>query len=99
MRRVSLDLEFDHQPPMLQGDRGFSRKGPAQAGYCYSEPHLGAGTSPRGARRAVKGVAWLDPVVDEYLAAEASGWDWLGANLEDGVALMVRIRGKDGKTL
>jgi predicted secreted hydrolase len=93
------------QPPLLQGDRGFSRKGPsmAQASYYYSEPHLRVEgrITARGKSLDVTGVAWLDHEwSSEYLAADASGWDWLGANLDGGTALMAfRIRGKDGKVL
>jgi predicted secreted hydrolase len=102
----SLDLELaSTQEPMLQGERGFSRKGPSgvHASYYYSEPHLAVTGSvvAGGKRRAVKGVAWLDHEwSSEYLAKEASGWDWVGANLDGGAALMAfRIRAKDGTTL
>ena len=102
----ALELAFEPtQPALLQGDRGFSRKGPslAQASYYYSEPHLqvrGEVTS-RGERLAVTGTAWLDHEwSSEVLAPGATGWDWLGANLDHGGALMAfRIRGKDGATL
>ena len=38
---LQLDLDRE-QPPLLQGDRGFSRKGPLEpsASYYYSLPHL-----------------------------------------------------------
>jgi predicted secreted hydrolase len=93
------------QPVLLQGAGGFSRKGPSQAhaSYYYSEPHLAVSghVVARGSRREVKGVAWLDHEwSSELLVGEASGWDWLGANLEGGESLMAfRIRGKDGATL
>ena len=93
------------QPVLLQGEAGFSRKGPspAHASYYYSEPQLAVTgrVTARGASRDVKGVAWLDHEwSSELLAADAVGWDWLGANLEGGGALMAfRIRGKDGGTL
>jgi predicted secreted hydrolase len=105
-REFSLDLELAvTQPPMLQGEGGFSRKGPApaQASYYYSEPHLAVTGSyvVEGKRRSASGVAWLDHEWStEYLAQDASGWDWVGANLEGGAALMAfRIRAKDGSTL
>jgi predicted secreted hydrolase len=101
-----LDLELaPTRPPLLQGERGFSRKGPsaAHASYYYSEPQLKVSGSvvAHGKSRAVAGVAWLDHEwSSELLASEASGWDWLGVNLDDGGALMAfRIRGKDGQTL
>ena len=102
----TLDLALTPtMAPMLQGERGFSRKGAseANASYYYSEPQLAVAGSvvARGVRREVKGVAWLDHEwSSELLAAEAVGWDWLGANLEGGGALMAfRIRGRDGTTL
>jgi len=104
----SLALELDFaptQPPLLQGENGFSRKGPKpeQASYYYSEPHLRVTgrVSSRGESLAVEGTAWLDHEwSSEVLAEEAMGWDWLGANLDGGGALMAfRIRGKDGAPL
>ena len=101
---LELDLK-PTQPVLLQGEGGFSRKGPAQAhaSYYYSEPQLAASgrVRARGTEREVKGVAWLDHEwSSELLAAEADGWDWLGANLADGSALMAfRIRAKDGTTI
>jgi predicted secreted hydrolase len=102
----SLELAMKPtQPILLQGEGGFSRKGPSQAhaSYYYSEPQLAVTgrVRVRGALREVKGVAWLDHEwSSELLAADASGWDWLGANLHDGTALMAfRIRAKDGATL
>lgn len=91
------------QPPMLQDHQGFSRKGPRpeQASYYYSEPQLEvAGTITRnGTETAVSGIAWLDHEWSTaYLDPSASGWDWVGANLDDGSALMAfQIRGKDGR--
>ncbi len=44
------------------------------------------------------GEAWLDHEwSNEYLEPQATGWDWIGINLDDGGALMAfRIRGADG---
>jgi predicted secreted hydrolase len=100
------------QAPLIQGDRGYSRKGPRpeQASYYYSEPQLrvtgsvmrpsAVGTSSRG-DTAVTGVAWLDHEWSSTLLdANAVGWDWLGANLADGAALMAfRIRARDGHAM
>lgn len=93
------------QPPLLQGERGFSRKGPsiAQASYYYSEPHLRVTgrVTIEGRATDVTGVAWLDHEWSSELLVEgAVGWDWLGANLDDGSALMAfRIRGASGEPL
>jgi predicted secreted hydrolase len=103
----ALDLALaSTQPVLLEGDKGFSRKGPAapQASYYYSEPQLAASGRIRwaGGREAtVRGLAWLDHEwSSEMLSGEAVGWDWLGANLDDGGALMAfRIRGGDGAVL
>lgn len=99
----ALDLSFaPTQAVLLQGEGGFSRKGPApqQASYYYSRPHLAvSGTvETDGRRQAVQGEAWLDHEwSSEYLAVDASGWDWIGINLADGGALMAfRIRAKAG---
>jgi predicted secreted hydrolase len=60
------------------------------------------GTLARGGGKAqtVSGSAWLDHEwSSEYLDTEATGWDWIGLNLDDGGALMAfRIRGRDGAT-
>jgi predicted secreted hydrolase len=98
-----LDLAFmPTQSILLQGDAGYSRKGPQpqQASYYYSRPHLSvAGSIERtGQRETVQGLAWLDHEwSSEYLAPEADGWDWVGINLDDGSAFMAfRIRAKAG---
>lgn len=101
-----FDLTFTvTQSPLLEGEQGFSRKGPdaAQASYYYSEPHLAVtGTVTIGTRAfAARGTAWCDHEwSSEYLAAEASGWDWTGINLDDGGAVMAFVmRRKGGGTL
>ena len=98
-RGFAFDLSFRAAaPPLLQGDDGLSRKGPApeQASYYYSRPQLAlAGELAIGTSRSrVEGTAWLDHEwSSEYLASEAAGWDWTGIDLDDGGALMAfRIR-------
>lgn len=102
----TLDLALaPTQPVLLQGEGGYSRKGPnpAQASYYYSEPNLAAtGTVILGGERlAVRGHAWLDHEwSSEILAGEAVGWDWAGLNLDGGGALMAfRLRDKAGGTV
>jgi predicted secreted hydrolase len=101
------------QPVLLQGEAGFSRKGPKleHASYYYSEPQLRvSGTVTRnGASKgagagkpvAVTGTAWLDHEwSSQVLETNAAGWDWAGINLDDGGALMAfQIRAKDGGKL
>lgn len=103
---VHIDLEFEPtQPPLLQGDRGYSRKGPrpGSASYYYSLPHLRvSGSVARGSQaHLVSGHAWLDHEWStQYMEQEAAGWDWIGINLNDGGALMAfRMRGNDGSTV
>jgi predicted secreted hydrolase len=102
-REFQFDFTFTPtQAPLLQGETGFSRKGPApeSASYYYSLPHLKVtGTLARqGNPQSVTGSAWLDHEwSSSYMAKEAVGWDWIGINLDDGSALMAfRMRGKDG---
>ena len=102
-RDFRYTLRFEaRQALLLQGERGFSRKGPnpAQASYYYSLPHLAVTGSIviGGHELQVSGEAWLDHEwSSEALAEEAAGWDWVGINLADGGALMVfRMRTRDG---
>jgi predicted secreted hydrolase len=105
-RGFALDLAFAAtQPVLVQGDNGYSRKGPRpeQASWYYSRPQLAVtGTVAIGSRtERVEGRAWLDHEwSSEVMAAEAVGWDWIGVNLDDGGALMAfRMRDRDGNAL
>ncbi|PTQ13577.1 carotenoid 1,2-hydratase [Sphingomonas oleivorans] len=102
-RDFALDLAFaPTQPVMVNGDRGYSRKGPRpeQASYYYSMPQLAVtGTVVKdGKPIAVKGRAWLDREWSStLLPPNAAGWDWTGINFDDGAALMAfQVRGRDG---
>jgi len=101
----ALQIELRAQPRqahLLQGDKGFSRKGPdaAQASFYVSQPQLEVrGTlGVRGQRFAVQGSGWLDHEWSEALLhPEAVGWDWIGMNLLDGSSLTAfQLRRKDG---
>ena len=105
-RGFTLDLTFEPtQPPLLQGERGYSRKGPrpGDASYYYSIPQLAVtGTITTGdTAHRVAGRAWLDREwSSDFLNPAAVGWDWTGLNFDDGGALMAfRIRRVDGSTL
>ena len=104
-RDFTLALDFTPtQPPMLQGDAGWSQKSapvpgrPVSASHYYSLPALGvAGSVTRdGHERRVTGRAWLDHEwSSQYLAPDAAGWDWTAINFDDGSALMAfRMRRK-----
>jgi len=98
---IAVELA-DTQSPLLNGDSGVSRKGPAvaAASYYYSLPHMKVtGRISRGGPpEGVTGDAWFDHEwSSEYLDDAAQGWDWIGINLDHGAALMAfRIRGVDG---
>ena len=102
-----LELRLAPGGPVLpQGDRGYSAKGPKpeNASYYYSEPQLkvtGLAGRANAAPAQVSGTAWLDHEwSSQALDADAAGWDWIGANLDDGSALMAfQIRGKQGGKL
>lgn len=100
---LALTLHARHAP-LLQGEAGFSQKGPqpAQASYYYSRPHLAlsgslerrTGDARDPARQrldstSLKGQAWFDHEwSSELLDERAEGWDWVGLQLDDGSALM-----------
>jgi predicted secreted hydrolase len=100
------------QAPLVQGQQGYSQKGPlsSEASYYYSEPQLrvsgsvtrpsrsAGGSAIAAAPTTVSGVAWLDHEWSStLLSPDAAGWDWLGANLPDGSALMAfKVRGRNG---
>ena len=104
---VARDFRFEltfasTQAPLLEGEAGFSRKGPSlrQSSAYYSEPHLAVSGRIGSADTVadVAGSAWLDHEwSSEVMAAQASGWDWTGINLHDGGALMAfRMRDHAG---
>ncbi len=105
-RGFTLDLRFEQtQALLLQGEGGFSRKGPRieQASRYYSQPQLRVGGAivQQGRRQAVAGRAWLDHEWSESLLdPQAEGWDWIGMNLDDGSALTAfQLRRRDGSAL
>lgn len=110
--QARIDGEFElalsmrrTQPLLLQGDAGFSRKGPeeAQASHYYSEPHLETALRLRveGRSHEAAGRGWLDQEwSDSLMHPEAVGWDWIGINLDDGGALTAfQLRRADGSRL
>lgn len=94
------------QPVLVQGVHGYSQKGRAaqHASYYYSEPQLrvtGQVAHAKGPAQAVTGSAWMDHEwSSEALEPDAAGWDWIGANLSDGGALMAfQIRNRQGSKI
>ncbi len=102
---MELSLELKPRKPLvLQGEKGLSRKGPAegQASYYYSLTDL----ATRGTIRTpdtqmpvpVEGVSWFDQEFgSNVLSRDQVGWDWFSLHLSDGRDLMLFIlRKKDG---
>ncbi|HEX2560043.1 carotenoid 1,2-hydratase, partial [Phenylobacterium sp.] len=93
------------QPMLLQGEAGYSRKGPqaSQASWYYSLPQLTVQGELRRGRRVQKvtGQAWLDREWSSTLLdPRAVGWDWTGLNLPGGGALMAfQVRDAKGAAL
>jgi predicted secreted hydrolase len=81
------------QPPVLQGDRGYSVKSDSgQASYYFSQPFFEvAGTlTLDGHATPVRGRAWMDHEwSSQPLASDQKGWDWFSLHLPDGAKLML----------
>ncbi len=90
---TSLDLTLRNgKPPVLQGDRGYSRKGPepGNASYYYSLTRLATeGTVAVGGQTyQVQGASWMDHEFStSALGPEQVGWDWFSLQLDDGTEL------------
>jgi predicted secreted hydrolase len=100
---VAVELELSPMKPLvLQGDRGWDRKGPepGNSSYYYAHTRLAAEGSvrTRDARFEVTGTAWMDREWStSALGPDLAGWDWLSLQLSDGRDLMLyRLRRKDG---
>ena len=100
---VGLELELtDRRGRILQGDRGYSRKGPepGDASFYYSYPRLearGRVVTEEGSV-AVSGTAWLDREWSTSALGEGVvGWDWFSLQLADDRELMIfLLRRRDG---
>ena len=90
------------KPFVLQGDDGYSRKGPERgnASRYYSITRMDAEGRLRldGDVHEVSGTAWLDREWGSSQLGEGiAGWDWFALQLADGRDLMVyRLRTDDG---
>jgi predicted secreted hydrolase len=100
---VAIDLRLtDLKGPILQGDRGYSQKGPERgnASYYYSLTRLASSGTVRVGETAytVDGLSWMDHEFStSALAPELVGWDWFSIQLDDGSELMVyQLRREDG---
>lgn len=100
---VGIDLLLQQgKPPVLQGDRGLSRKSaePGNASYYYSLTRMPAAGTVRlaGDRLSVSGTAWMDREWStSALGPDQVGWDWFSLQLSNGSELMLyRLRRGDG---
>lgn len=100
---ITLDLTLSaDKAPVLQGDGGYSQKGPdaGDASYYYSQTRLAtSGTlSLDGEVFNVDGLSWKDHEFStSALTVEQQGWDWFSIQLDNGYELMVfQLRHRDG---
>ncbi|BCS33223.1 hypothetical protein TBR22_A24500 [Luteitalea sp. TBR-22] len=100
----ALDLTLSPgKPAVLQGDRGYSRKGvdPGNASHYYSLTRMPTVGSVRidGRTITVEGSSWMDHEFGtSALDAGTRGWDWFALQLEDGRELMLyALRLDDGR--
>jgi predicted secreted hydrolase len=100
---LALDLELvDAKGPVLQGEQGYSQKGPetGNASIYVSLTRLetsGTVSVPDG-HFTVSGLSWMDHEFStRALSAGQIGWDWFSIQLDDGTELMLYpIRQEDG---
>jgi predicted secreted hydrolase len=90
---IGLDV-FTDDPPLLQGDAGYSVKDEdaLTASYYYSQPDLAAnGTiGIAGQKFQVRGRAWMDREWSTAVLTKGqSGWDWFALRMNDGSILML----------
>ncbi len=100
---VSIDLNLtDAKGIILQGDRGYSQKGPqaGNASLYYSQTRLESAGNIRIGEETypVSGLSWLDREIStSALSAGQVGWDWFALQLDDGAELMAYVlRRADG---
>ena len=101
---AALDLDLvPRKPIVLQGDAGYSQKGPAQgnASRYYSVTRMAAEGRLvlDGQATRVEGLAWLDREWgSSQLGPGIAGWDWFALQLDDGRDLMLyRLRTEAGE--
>lgn len=100
---IAIDLTLHSaKPPVLQGDRGLSQKGPepGNASYYYSLTRMPTrGTLQIGEQRFdVQGLSWMDREWStSALSRDQVGWDWFALQLDDGREIMFyQLRQRDG---
>ena len=98
---LALTLEAT-KPIVLQGDKGYSRKGPepgnASRYYSITRLHTHGQVQIDTQQFDATGLSWLDREWGSgQLSDSQSGWDWFALHLDDGRDLMVyQLRDLDG---
>lgn len=100
-QKIGLHLQATQtQEPWLQGENGFSRKGPdlKQSSHYITLPHMQSTgfVTLDGKKMPIEGRFWMDHEWSStVLSPEAQGWDWVGLLGDDGSSLMAfQIRHK-----
>lgn len=100
---VILDLLLsDRKDAVLQGEQGYSQKGPepGNASYYISQTRLETSgeVTLDGQPLQVDGLSWMDHEFStSALGPEQVGWDWFALQLDDGSEIMVfTLRRADG---
>ena len=99
---IALQLE-DTKPVVLQGDGGYSRKGPRteHASYYVSQTRLATSGQLvfENETFQVTGNSWFDHEwSSEAMAEGLAGWDWFSLQLDDNTELMLYLlRYDDGR--
>lgn len=103
-KNIALNLHLISQkPPVLEGDKGLSRKGakPGDASYYYSLTHLNTNGTVKVNQKSfkVKGLSWMDREWStNMLDKNQSGWDWFSIQLDNDWEIMYyQLRMKNGQ--
>lgn len=107
LQAVAADFSFHlklrpEKPPVLHGDRGYSRKGrsPESSSCYYSFTRLATeGTlTIHGKVLKVHGIAWMDHEFSSApLEPDLQGWDWFSLQLDNHTEVMIYLlRQTDG---
>ena len=101
---IAIELTLrDVKGPTLQGQAGYSQKGPkvGDASYYYSQSRLQSvgSVTINGESYDVSGTSWKDHEFStSALSPGQIGWDWFSIQLEDNRELMLfQLRRSDGK--
>lgn len=102
---IKLELELHPQKgPVLQGDKGLSRKsnkeGNAYYYYSFTRLKTDAVFSVNGVQKQLTGYSWMDREWStSALDEDQKGWDWFALHLDDQTELMyLRLRDREGNT-